>query len=301
MKVLILGNSSIFQRKIFPSLIKFKKISIEVASRRKNNFNKNIKTYKSYNDSIKKSDANIVYISLINSKHFKLALFALKNNKHVIIDKPFTLNSKETNKLINYADKKKLFLSEAVVFHEHDRFKNIIKKINKNKKTNISASFHIPKLKKNNFRNFIKFGGGCFNDMSTYGAYLIFLFLRKKKYEIKKEHNKKNLNEFFSIRVNSRIVNIDASFKFNSDYKNEIVIENNSKKYLINYAFSPPIDKKTYIITQYGKKKEYKLSFQKQNAFDVYFSKIFSLIKKKKYKFFYEEIKEISKIKEKIQ
>ena len=112
--------------------------------------------------------------------------------------------------------------------------------------------------------------------MSTYGAYLIFLFLRKKKYEIKKEHNKKNLNDFFSLRVNSRIVNIDASFKFNSDYKNEIVIENNSKKYLINYAFSPPIDKKTYIITQYGKKKEYKLSFQKQNAFDAYFSNIFS-------------------------
>ena len=119
-----------------------------------------------------------------------MALFALKNNKHVIIDKPFTLNSKETNKLINYADKK-TFLSEAVVFHEHDRFKNIIKFINKNKKTNIYCEFSYSKIKKNNFRNFIKFGGGCFNDMSTYGAYLIFLFLRKKKYEIKKDHNKK--------------------------------------------------------------------------------------------------------------
>ncbi len=301
MKVLILGNSGIFQRKIFPSLTKFKKISIEVASRRKNNFNKNIKTYKSYKESIKKSDANIVYISLINSLHFKWALFALKNNKHVIIDKPFTLKSKETDKLINYAYKKKLFLSEAVVFHEHARFKNLIKRINKKKKTNIFASFHIPRLKKNNFRNYIKFGGGCFNDMSTYGAYLIFLFLYKKKYQIKKINNKKNLNEFFSLRVNSKFVNIDATFKFNSDYKNEIVIANNSNKYLINYAFSPPIDKKTYITTQYAKKKEYKFSFQKQNAFDVYFSNIFSLIKKKKYKFFYEEIKEISKIKKKIQ
>ena len=91
MKVLILGNSSIFQRKIFPSLIKFKKISIEVASRRKNNFNKKIKTYESYEDSIKKTNANIVYISLVNSKHFKWAMTALKNNKHVIIDKPFTV------------------------------------------------------------------------------------------------------------------------------------------------------------------------------------------------------------------
>ena len=137
--------------------------------------------------------------------------------------------------------------------------------------------------------------------MSTYGAYLIFLFLRKKKYQIEKSHSGKNLHKFFSFRVNSRLLNIDASFKFNSEYKNEIVIENNSNKYLMNYAFSPPIDKKTYITTQYGKKKEYKFSFQKQNAFDVYFSNIFSLIRKKKYKFFYEEIREISKIKEKIQ
>tara|TARA_B100000795_G_scaffold260195_1_gene235831 strand:- start:3896 stop:4801 length:906 start_codon:yes stop_codon:yes gene_type:complete len=300
MKILILGNSSIFQRKIFPSLVKFKKLSLEVASKRKNDFNKDIKTYKSYKDSIKKTEAKIVYISLINSEHFKWALFALKNDKHVIIDKPFTLKLKETKTLINHAFKKKLFLSEAVVFHEHLRFKNLLKKININKKTNILASFHIPKLNKTNFRNHQKYGGGCFNDMSTYAAYLIYLFIGKKKYKLKKINKEKNLNEFFSLSANSRLVKITASFKFNAEYKNQIIIENNSKKYSINYAFSPPIDKKTNIIVQFDKKKEYKLNFKKQNTFDIYFSNIFNLIKKNKYKFFYEEIEKISKIKQKI-
>ena len=44
MKVLILGNSNIFQRKIYFALKKFKNIEIEVASKRK--INKNLKIKK---------------------------------------------------------------------------------------------------------------------------------------------------------------------------------------------------------------------------------------------------------------
>lgn len=300
MKILILGNSSIFQRKIFSSLVKFKKLSIELASRKKIKFNKNIKSYRSYKEAIKKTDAKIIYISLINSEHFKWALFALKNNKHVIVDKPFSLEYIQTKTLIRLALKKKLFLSEAVVFHRNNRFNNLFKKINTNKITNIFASFHIPKLDKTNFRNFKKYGGGCYNDMSTYAAYLIYLFLDKKKYKITKTSKRKNIDKYFSLIINSRLIKIIASFKFNAEYENHIIIENNSKKYSINYAFSPPIDKSTSITVIYGKKKQYKLKFKKQNSFDIYFSNIFNLIKKNKYKFFYEEIEKIAKIKKKI-
>ena len=37
---------------------------------------------------INKSNAEVVYISLVNSKHYKYALKALNKNKNVIIDKP---------------------------------------------------------------------------------------------------------------------------------------------------------------------------------------------------------------------
>ncbi len=304
MKILILGNSSIFQRKIYKSLIKFKKLSIEVASKRKLKLNSKIKIYNTYKDAIDQTEAKIVYISLINSEHFKWALYSLKNLKHVLIDKPFTINLKQTKTLIKLANKKKLLLSEAVVFHKHQQFQKLFSMINLKKKTNIIASFHIPKLNKNNFRNYKKYGGGCFLDMSPYAAYLIHLFLRNNKYVINKLYRNKNvkdLNEFFSIIVNSSKVKIFASFKFNSEYKNQIIVQNNSKKYYIDYAFSPPINKPVSMkIFDELNKKEYKLYFKKQNTFDVYFSELFVLLKKKKYNFFYNEIEKISKIRKKI-
>jgi dihydrodiol dehydrogenase / D-xylose 1-dehydrogenase (NADP) len=38
----------------------------------------------------------------------------LKHNKHVLCEKPLTLNLKQTTELINYAKSKKLFLMEAI-------------------------------------------------------------------------------------------------------------------------------------------------------------------------------------------
>ena len=110
MKILILGNSNIFRRKVYPSLSKFKKLKIELASRKIINQNYNFhKVYKSYESAIKKTNAKIVYISLINSEHFKWGMKCLNHNKHVIIDKPLTLNFNETLKLISLAKKKKTF------------------------------------------------------------------------------------------------------------------------------------------------------------------------------------------------
>ena len=106
MKILVLGNSSIFNRKVLPALIKFKNVSIEVASKKK--IKKNIayaKTYNSYQDAIKKTRAKIVYISLINSKHYFWAKKCLEQKKHIIIDKPITINSRDLFNLILVAKK----------------------------------------------------------------------------------------------------------------------------------------------------------------------------------------------------
>ena len=303
MKILILGNSSILRRKIYPSLKKIKNLSIEVASKNKIYSFSKIKMYKSYKKAIEKTDSKLVYISLINSEHYKWAKYSLMHSKHVIIDKPFTLSLDKTNSLVELASKKKLFISEAIVFHKHSRFKKLLSNINYRKKINISASFHIPKLEKNNFRNKKKYGGGCFNDMAPYASFLIYLFFCNKYYKIIKSGNKKkaNIKKNFNITVENRKVKLSGSFKFNSEYKNEILIENCGKQYYIDNAFSPPIDKITELsIVTDRIQKIIKLKLKKENAFDKYFSEIFKLIKNKKYNFFYHEIKKIAEIKKKI-
>jgi len=304
MKILILGYSNIFQRKIYFALKKFKNLEIEVASERKNKINLNInKHYTSYKKALDETEAKLVYISLINSQHFYWANKALNNNKHVIVDKPLTINFDQTKKLVNLASKKKLLLSESVVFHLHKQFRDVLSKININKPTRIFSNFHIPKLEKKNFRNFKKFGGGCFQDMSPYACYLIDIFFKNKKYlfKNKKKFNNNKTVDSFDLSVNSKNIFLNSSFSFNSSYKNEIIINNRSKNYFINFAFSPPIDKSVKVeIFDLTKKKRYKINFIKQNIFYTYFDNIFKILKKNKYNFFYKEILKIAKIKKKI-
>ena len=69
--------------------------------------------YRSYLTAIEKSDADVVYISLVNSKHFKYAIKSLNRNKNIIVDKPLCLKLNETKKLIKTAKKKLLMAGSA--------------------------------------------------------------------------------------------------------------------------------------------------------------------------------------------
>jgi len=199
--------------------------------------------------------------------------------------------------------KKKLLLSEAIVFQYDLRFKKVTENLDLNKSTKIFCKFHIPKLQKNNFRYFRKYGGGCLNDMSPYASYLINFFFKNKKYTFIK-NNKYYFNKLinkFDISLRSKKVSLDASFSFDNDYKNQIEIHNNSKIFYIDYFFSPPINKKLKIKVYDKLKSNQKIiNFNRQNVFYSYFVDIFKLIKKNKFNFFYKEINDREKIKKKI-
>jgi len=57
---------------------------------------------------------DIVYVGAIHPRHFDIAMLMLKHGKHVLCEKPLTMNLKQTTELINYARSKNLFLMEAV-------------------------------------------------------------------------------------------------------------------------------------------------------------------------------------------
>jgi dihydrodiol dehydrogenase / D-xylose 1-dehydrogenase (NADP) len=56
----------------------------------------------------------VVYIGTINTLHLDIGRLMLNNGKHVLCEKPLTLNLKQTKELINLAKEKELFLMEAV-------------------------------------------------------------------------------------------------------------------------------------------------------------------------------------------
>lgn len=98
------------------------------------------------------SDIDIILVTTPNKVHYDHAKLALLHNKHVIVEKPFTVSSDEAKELINLATKKNLVLTvnqnrrwdgdfltvkkvlatkklgEVVEFEAHfDRFRNFIK------------------------------------------------------------------------------------------------------------------------------------------------------------------------------
>ena len=70
--------------------------------------------YGSYEHLYTDPEVDIVYIGTPHNHHFQNARDALNAGKHVLCEKPFTLNAREAKALVALARQKKLFLMEAM-------------------------------------------------------------------------------------------------------------------------------------------------------------------------------------------
>lgn len=68
-------------------------------------------------DELLASEYDIMYIALPNHLHYSFSKKALLANKHVIIEKPITANSKELEELIDIAKERNLMIFEAMNIH----------------------------------------------------------------------------------------------------------------------------------------------------------------------------------------
>ena len=72
------------------------------------------KFYGSYEELTDDKEVDVIYIASPHSYHFEHTIMCLKNKKPVICEKAFALNSTEVKEMINEAEKKKVFLMEAL-------------------------------------------------------------------------------------------------------------------------------------------------------------------------------------------
>lgn len=143
------------------------------------------KFYSSYSKLIKDPETDIVYIGTPNPMHFPIIKECLENNKPVLCEKPFTLNTREAKLCIDLAHHKKLFLMEAM----WTRFFPVIIKIkelidnNKIGKVNFcKGSFHIKIEFDPMHRVFnLDLGGGALLDIGVYLISLSNYFLGNPK------------------------------------------------------------------------------------------------------------------------
>jgi predicted dehydrogenase len=70
--------------------------------------------YGSYFELVCDNEVDFVYVATPHAFHFENAKLALNHGKHVLCEKPFTINSKEASYLFNLANHKGLFINEAM-------------------------------------------------------------------------------------------------------------------------------------------------------------------------------------------
>lgn len=72
------------------------------------------KYYGSYEEMAKDSEIQLVYIATPHSHHYEHAKLCIENGKNVLVEKAFTTNAEQAQKLIDLARKKKVFMTEAM-------------------------------------------------------------------------------------------------------------------------------------------------------------------------------------------
>ena len=71
------------------------------------------KAYGSYEELAQDNDVDIVYVGTIHPTHYDCCMKMFEYNKHVLCEKPLTMNAVQTKQLIETARSKKLFLMEV--------------------------------------------------------------------------------------------------------------------------------------------------------------------------------------------
>lgn len=135
------------------------------------------KFFASYEELVQDEDVDIVYIGTPNSSHYENILLCLNHGKHVICEKPFTLNLNQAKEAIEIAKRKNLFLTEAHKSYFLPGIKKVKKLIKDNAIGNIvsiRADFCIkpPYMEEHRMFN-LELGGGALLDVGVYPISLV--------------------------------------------------------------------------------------------------------------------------------
>jgi predicted dehydrogenase len=72
------------------------------------------KAYEGYENLVKDKDIDVVYITTPHSLHYDNMVMCLEHNKHVVCEKPITVNTEQLDDVVHKAKERDLFLMEAM-------------------------------------------------------------------------------------------------------------------------------------------------------------------------------------------
>jgi dTDP-3,4-didehydro-2,6-dideoxy-alpha-D-glucose 3-reductase len=252
MRLLILGYSSIAERRVIPAAANVAAIEeVSIASRSRpqpGGWPKAGRFFSNYEKALRESNADIVYLSLPNAMHEHWVMMALAAGKHVVVDKPAMMTREGSERAVTQARRIGCVLAEATVFGYHPQFERLTDFFAENGPlTHVAAQFIIPPLPIGNFRNHRELGGGCLLDMGPYAAATMRLLGGSSSTEVAAlaggRHPETGVDLGFSVQA--RLENgglFSGHFSFEGEYQNRLLVVGRSGSVMIERAFSPPAD-----------------------------------------------------------
>ena len=79
----------------------------------------------SYEALVNDPEVDVIYIATPHNLHYENTLLCLQHNKAVLCEKPFAMNARQTQAMIDLAREKKLFLMEALWTKFHPHYKKL--------------------------------------------------------------------------------------------------------------------------------------------------------------------------------
>lgn len=288
-KIGILGPSEIAFRRFLPALrssIDFEYVGVAIADDSEWSTSLNINEYNNilakekekadrfvqtfggevfygYEAFMHSNKADAVYVPLPPSLHFKWAKLALRYGKHVMLEKPFTTNRKDTTELIAIATNSRLALHENYAFCFHNQIEVIRKMIEEGKigeLRQVRAAFGFPYRGANDFRYQRELGGGALLDCGGYPVKLASLLLGKSTQVVAAsliEARDHDVDVFGSVTLmNDDKITAQLAFGMDNFYKCELEVWGSEGCLLAPRIFTPPANFKPNIIFKAKEEKE---------------------------------------------
>lgn len=177
MRLGILGTADIAYRRFLPALRQCSDIAyVGVASRTPEKAKKFQDTYggfiyPSYDALLEDDSIDAVYVPLPPALHFEWGKKVLEAGKHLLMEKPFTTNLDDTERLLKLAEEKGLAVHENYMFLYHSQLAKIKEMIADGSLGAIRLyrmSFGFPMRGQGDFRYHKELGGGALLDCGGY-------------------------------------------------------------------------------------------------------------------------------------
>lgn len=148
------------------------------------------KTYLSYEELLDDPEIDAVYIPLPNSLHKEWVIKAAEKGKHILCEKPISLNSEEVKEMKKASEKHKVKLMEGYMYRYTDRIKKLEEVLESGvigEIKYINSSFRFFLDRENTIKMKPELGGGSIYDVGCYPLNFAGMIMKEKPISLSAE------------------------------------------------------------------------------------------------------------------